>query len=97
VVRGLAAEGVTVVATVHSPAAYAFSLFDSLMMLVSFPCTSGAGQIDQTIRGTYHRPPWKWLADMTVLKWQAVLGGALPCCRTFQVSLLTSHFVCIHR
>ena len=28
-VRGLTAEGVTVVATVHSPTAFAFSLFDS--------------------------------------------------------------------
>jgi ABC-type multidrug transport system ATPase subunit len=35
VVQGLAAEGVTVVSTVHTPTAYAFSLFDSLLMLVS--------------------------------------------------------------
>lgn len=27
-IKGLAMEGVTVVATVHSPTAYAFSLFD---------------------------------------------------------------------
>lgn len=27
--------GVTIVATIHSPTAYSFSLFDSLMMLVS--------------------------------------------------------------
>lgn len=33
-VQGLAAGGVTIVATIHSPTAYAFSLFDSLMMLV---------------------------------------------------------------
>jgi ABC-type multidrug transport system ATPase subunit len=35
VVQGLVADGVTIVATIHSPTAYAFSLFDSLMMLVS--------------------------------------------------------------
>jgi ABC-type multidrug transport system ATPase subunit len=35
VVQGLAADGVTILATIHSPTAYAFSLFDSLMMLVS--------------------------------------------------------------
>jgi len=34
VVQGLVARGVTIVATIHSPTAYAFSLFDSLMMLV---------------------------------------------------------------
>lgn len=34
VVQHLAADGVTLVATIHSPTAYAFSLFDSLMMLV---------------------------------------------------------------
>lgn len=34
VVQGLAADGVTIVATIHSPTAYSFSLFDSLMMLV---------------------------------------------------------------
>lgn len=37
VVQGLAADRVTILATIHSPTAYAFSLFDSLMMLVS--CT----------------------------------------------------------
>jgi ABC-type multidrug transport system ATPase subunit len=35
VAQGLVADGVTIVATIHSPTAYAFSLFDSLMMLVS--------------------------------------------------------------
>lgn len=35
VVQGLASSGVTILATIHSPTAYAFSLFDSLMMLVS--------------------------------------------------------------
>jgi len=35
VVQGLAAAGVTIVSTVHTPTAYAFSLFDSLLMLVS--------------------------------------------------------------
>jgi ABC-type multidrug transport system ATPase subunit len=34
VVKGLVKDGVTIVATIHSPTAYAFSLFDSLMMLV---------------------------------------------------------------
>lgn len=38
VVQGLAAEGVTIVATIHSPTAYSFSLFDALMMLVSTLC-----------------------------------------------------------
>lgn len=33
-VKGLVSEGVTIVATIHSPTAYAFSLFDSMMMLV---------------------------------------------------------------
>eukprot|EP00775_Hariotina_reticulata_P005937 gene5937-6176_t len=34
VVRGLINDDVTIVATIHSPTAYAFSLFDSLMLLV---------------------------------------------------------------
>ena len=34
VVKKLVTSGVTIVATIHSPTAYAFSLFDSLMMLV---------------------------------------------------------------
>lgn len=34
VVQRLAKAGVTVVATIHSPTSYAFSLFDSMMMLV---------------------------------------------------------------
>jgi ABC-type histidine transport system ATPase subunit len=29
VIKGLAAEGVTIVATIHSPTSYAFSLFDT--------------------------------------------------------------------
>jgi hypothetical protein len=33
-----AAAGVTMVATIHSPTAYSFSLFDSLMMLVRGRC-----------------------------------------------------------
>jgi ATP-binding cassette subfamily G (WHITE) protein 2 len=33
VVRGLVSDGVTICATIHSPTAYAFGLFDSLMML----------------------------------------------------------------
>eukprot|EP00878_Enallax_costatus_P031984 GHUV01035066.1.p1 GENE.GHUV01035066.1~~GHUV01035066.1.p1 ORF type:complete len:213 (+),score=44.45 GHUV01035066.1:731-1369(+) len=34
VVKGLVSDGVTIVATIHSPTAYAFSLFDSLMLLI---------------------------------------------------------------
>jgi hypothetical protein len=33
-VKGLVKDGVTILATIHSPTAYAFSLFDSLTMLV---------------------------------------------------------------
>jgi hypothetical protein len=32
-VQGLARDGRTVVATIHSPSAYAFSLFDAVLML----------------------------------------------------------------
>ncbi len=34
VVKSLTKDGTTIVATIHSPTAYAFGLFDSLMMLV---------------------------------------------------------------
>lgn len=34
VVKGLVSDGVTIVATIHSPTAYAFSLFDALMLLI---------------------------------------------------------------
>ena len=34
VVKGLIKDNVTIVATIHSPTAYAFSLFNSLMMLI---------------------------------------------------------------
>lgn len=34
VVKALVSDGVTIVATIHSPTAYAFNLFDKLMMLV---------------------------------------------------------------
>lgn len=34
VVRSLVSSGVTIIATIHSPTAYAFSLFDRMMMLV---------------------------------------------------------------
>ena len=34
VVKGLVSDGVTIVATIHSPTAYAFSLFDSSMLLI---------------------------------------------------------------
>lgn len=34
VVKGLVSDGATIVATIHSPTAYAFTLFDSLMLLI---------------------------------------------------------------
>ena len=34
VVKGLVKDNVTIVATIHSPTAYAFGLFDSMMMLI---------------------------------------------------------------
>lgn len=32
-VKGLAADGTTICATIHSPSAYAFALFDRVMIL----------------------------------------------------------------
>jgi len=71
----LAAEGRTIVCTIHSPTSYAFSLFGSLLMLkkgqvlYDGPVTSVASYLQETCAipppvGIYYSLP-EWLVDVT--------------------------------
>jgi len=69
--KTITAEGVTVIATVHSPTAYAFSLFDSLMMLVRgrlvYFGPSGAPALDYVRSlpiATATSPYQSWLSEV---------------------------------
>ncbi|KIZ07840.1 hypothetical protein MNEG_0093 [Monoraphidium neglectum] len=61
-VKGLTSEGVTIVATIHSPTAYAFSLFDRRGRLVYFG-PSGAPAI-KYVRSLCPEEPLGWASDV---------------------------------
>jgi ABC-type multidrug transport system ATPase subunit len=58
VVQGLASSGVTIIATIHSPTAYAFSLFDSLMMLVRNTKPEFVPMFYQNVHALISDPQW---------------------------------------
>ncbi len=78
VVRKLVGEGVTICATIHSPTAYAFSLFDTLMMLtrgrVVYFGKQGAPAIEYALhswphggKGGHEANGAEWLVDLITL------------------------------
>ncbi|GBF95048.1 P-loop containing nucleoside triphosphate hydrolase [Raphidocelis subcapitata] len=96
--KGITAEGVTVIATIHSPTAYAFSLFDRLMMLVAgrvvYLGPSGAPALDfvrglpvSTVASPYQAyNEVEWLVDLFTLADR--LGEAAAFADAYEVSEL---------
>lgn len=102
VIKSLAAAGITVCATIHSPTPYAFKLFDRLLLLLGGKVTyfgrNGSQAID-FLRESAHavattvdldpHSPAEWITDVTVVADRS--GGADQLAAAYEASNLKQH------